>query len=324
MLTEIVKIKPQLDSGELSKMESNLNLRFGKVALKFGKGLAKAMLGGGIVAAALTAINRLLNPLEAVEERIKSLLGQSENISDTAEKFGTTAGKFFKLEQLGAAAGLDQAGLKEMLTKFQEKIQLAQKELADPSHGISRSTAAVKNFVGESDVASAFFRAIQDLGTKDKETRAVIEKAIFGEKQTGAQRRFIDTDFASVQKKLGVENSDQLQEAFSKNSNINELSRTLEAARGVQQFMLQSSKLNANMITAMDEAQRLQMNKDALELENFQTLKEASVSIQKIQNLVDQGLLQVNKLIAFASKLEPLFMKISESRGLRIFGFGGN
>jgi hypothetical protein len=320
--SEVLLIKPKLDQTDAKKMEDDLNGRFGRVATKFGKGMLKALVGGGVITAALSAINRLLNPLEEVEDRIKALLGQSDSISDSAEKFGTTAGRFFKLQQLGHAAGLDDSGLKELLTKFQEAQKLAQKELADPSQGVHRSTLAIQQFAGEKDVADALYRALQDLQTKDKGTREEVQRAIFGDKLTGSARRFAESDFAGLSKKLGVENSSQLDQAFQKTGTISSVNKTFEAQRGIQQFMEDSKRINLEVVNAINESEKLRITREAKQLESFQDLKEAAKTIEALKVLVQTGLNQVEKLLGLLAPLAPLIHKISESRFLKL-GIGG-
>lgn len=318
--SEILLIKPKLDSTEAKKMEDDLNGRFGKIATKFGKGLLKAFVGGGVIAAGLTAVNRLLNPLEEVEARIKSLLEQSDTVSDSAEKFGTTAGKFFKLQQISHAVGLDDAGLKDILTKFQDAQELARKEIADPSQGQHRSTIAIRQFANEKDSASALFRAVQDLKNQDKDTRTQNERALFGDKLTGGARRLVDTDLAALSKKLGVEDTSKLEEQFKKTQDLSSLSRTLEAKRGIQAFSQNSDKLSAGFITAQDQSEKDRITREAKQLDSYADLKKASVTIKAIENLVQTGLNQVEKLLGLIAPLAPIINKISESRFFRLGG----
>jgi flagellar motor protein MotB len=319
--SEILLIKPKLDSSEAAKMENDLNGRFSRVATKVGKGLFKAMLGGGVIAAALTAINRLLNPLEEVEERIKSLLGQSDTISDTADKFGTTAGKFFKLQQLGHVAGLDDAGLKDLLTKFQTAQELARKEMADPSQGTHRSTVAIGQFANEKDVASAFFRAMQDMQNQDKATRDETQRSIFGETLSGGAKRFAALDFNKESKQLGVQDSNQLDEAFKKTGSISALSKGLEAQRNIQAFTQGSQNMSPEMVKAIDEIEKAKITREAQQLDSIKDLKTAAVTIESIKGLIDTGLKQVEKLLALLAPIAPFLDKISQGRGIRIGGF---
>jgi hypothetical protein len=322
MFKETLLIQPKLDATEAKKMEDNLHQRFDRVAKKFGKGLLKAFVGGGVIGAAFAAINRLLNPLEEIETRIKSLIEQSDTISETAEKFGTSAGKYFKLQQLGQAAGLDDAGLKELLNKFKAAQEVAQKELADPSQGLHRSTVALQQFAGEKDIASAFFRAIQDLKNQDKETRTSTERSIFGDKLTGSARRFVDSDFAALSKTIGIQDTGKLDEAFKGNASISSLSKGLEAQRNVQSFVENSANLNEEMVRAIDEIEKSKITLEAQQLGAIADLKNAAIAINAIKGLVDKGLQQVEKLLGLLAPLAPMLNKLSDSRIFRSFGGG--
>lgn len=318
--SEVLLIKPKLDQSEAKKMEDDLHGRFGRVATKFGKGLLKALVGGGVITAALSAINRLLNPLEEIEDRIKALLGQSDSISDSAEKFGTTAGQFFKLQQLGHAAGLDDAGLKELLTKFKDAQDLAKKEIANGGDE-HRSTVAIRQFANEKDVASALFRVLQDMQTQSKDVRESNQRAIFGDKLSGSARRFADSDFSGVSKKLGVENSDQLNEAFKKTGDISNLNRALEARRNVEGFLNQSKNVTPELVEAIDKIQTATANREAQQLGAIQNLEKAAVTIDAIKGLVDSGLNQVERLFGLLAPIAPAINAIAQGRGLRIGGF---
>lgn len=319
--TEILLIKPKLDSGEAQKMESDLNGRFSRVATKFGKGLFKAMLGGGVIAGALTAINRLLNPLEEVEARIKSLLEQSDTVSESAEKFGTSAGKFFKLQQLAHVAGLDDAGLKDLLTKFQAAQELARKEQADPSQGVHRSTQALGSFAQETDVADALIRVFDKIQGKDKATQIEIQRAVFGDKLTGSARKFSQLDFNGESKKLGIQDSGQLDAAFKKTGAISDLSKGLQAQRSIQAFTEGSQNMSPEMVKAVDEIEKAKITREAQQLGAIQDLSKAAVTIEAIKGLVDKGLGQIEKLLGLLAPIAPVLTSISQGRGIRIGGF---
>src|SRR5687767_8200002 len=107
MFSEILKIIPQLDSGDLAKLESSLSGRFTRIAKKFGKGLGSILTGGGIAGLALGLIDKLLNPLKDVQEAIDRSLKDSDDLVTNAKQFDTTAGKLAKLVALGKSTGLE-------------------------------------------------------------------------------------------------------------------------------------------------------------------------------------------------------------------------
>jgi hypothetical protein len=317
--SEVLLIKPKLDTADAKKMEDDLNGRFGRIANKFGKGLLKSFIGGGILGGAFAAINRLLNPLEEVEARIKALLGQSTDIRDTADHFGTTAGKFFKLQQLSHVAGLDDAGLKDLLETFKTQQDLAKKELADPSQGVHRSTVALKNFANEKDVADAFFRVIAKIQEQEPDVQKQTIEAIFGDKITGGAKRLFNLDLLKENDKLG--STDALQKRLDKDEEIAKLNRGLEARRNIQRFIKQSDAVSPESVRTIDAIDKAKIQKEAQQITDLEKLKNAAVTIEAIKTLAEQGLSQIEKLFGLLAPVVPILNGISQGRGLRLGGF---
>jgi len=191
MFSEILKIKPQLDNASLNTMSNKLNGRFASVAKKFGKGL-EHVLKGNILFLSAGFLASLLNPLDKVEERIKKLLGESTDVTDLAEKFGTDPATLKRIQSVGEALGLSPEKFTELLTKYGDAVDTARKELEDPTKERSATTIAVQKFVDEEDVGIGFMKFLQSLVARgegpsedvffsDRENRLAAERAKRGE-----------------------------------------------------------------------------------------------------------------------------------------------
>src|SRR4051812_12038079 len=100
-------------------MENSLNKRFTSIAKKFGKGLVDTLKGGGLFAIAGVLINKVLNPLQKVQETIDKTLARGSDLATFAKQFHSSPGNLARLEALGQSQGLDSEGLRNLLLKFQ-------------------------------------------------------------------------------------------------------------------------------------------------------------------------------------------------------------
>lgn len=189
--TEILKVRPVLDNASASDMEARLSHRFSRVAKRFGAGL-KAIVKGSVVGISLGLIAKLLNPLEAIEERIKALLGQGSDLRDLADRFGSDAGQIFQLQAIGESVGLSPEKLQELMLKFAEAVETARKEIKAGGE-LSAPSIAVKQFAGDKNLAESFATFLKSIRSDKK--RDTLEELVLGGKQFGAGQRLIDTDF---------------------------------------------------------------------------------------------------------------------------------
>lgn len=190
MFTEILKIKPVLDNASAKQMESSLSGRFQKVSKRFGKGLMQ-VIKGSVLGISLGLLNKLLNPIAALEEKIKTLLGQGTDITEMADQFNTTPGRLKQLQNVGQSLGVEPDELKDMLTKYASAVEKARKEFEDPTSEISPASKVVKNFTNETDMAEGFFKFLQSLKAEgagsgqdvffgEREQRKAAERARLG------------------------------------------------------------------------------------------------------------------------------------------------
>src|SRR5690606_9303254 len=114
---------------------------------KFGaRGLTNTLMGGGITGLAVGILGKLLNPLEEVEQRIKTLLGDAGSLVTMAGQFNTSAGNLAKLQALAGSEGIDEQALMDMLSKFQSAIANTRQKAFDPNVPESEKRTAVSQF----------------------------------------------------------------------------------------------------------------------------------------------------------------------------------
>ena len=324
MFSEILKIIPKIDSKELAQMERNLTSRFTKVAKKFGSGVANVFKGGGVAGAALALIDKLLNPLKEVQESIDRTLKSSDDVVTNAKQFETTSGKLFKLISLAKGAGLGQDDLFMLLTKFQTAIAEAKQNPSAPS--------AVKNFTNEKDTAQGFFDFIQSLQKMEKSQQILVQQAVFGEKQILKMSDFLNSDFSSLFKEVGLDkvSSKKLTGSIEKLGGLNDLADVLTAKREVTDIVAKGGAINEGMIRARDKAERVALERENMRIKSYEDLQAISSTVDKIMVMVEQGLGLLGKLISvvtpalnsMVSSIEK-FSKGPMARGLmKLFGKG--
>jgi hypothetical protein len=155
VFNEILRIKPVLDDASAKQMEQSLSSRFARVAGRFGQGL-KSVIKGSFLGISLGLISRLLNPIEALEDKIKKLLGEGTDVRDLADRLGSSPGQVRQLQDVAQSLGVAPDQFKDLIVKYAEAIEKGREELANPFTEKSGSTLAVRNFVGEKDLAKSF------------------------------------------------------------------------------------------------------------------------------------------------------------------------
>jgi hypothetical protein len=180
MFNEVLRIKPVLDTGAAKAMELSLSQRFGRVAKRFGGGL-KSVIKGSILGISLGLLTKLLDPLEAVTEKIKDIMGQGTDLADMADRFGASPGEVKQLQGVASVFGVKPDELKDMILKFADGIEKARAELQDPFLlEKSESTTALKSFVGEKNLVKSFEQFLSGLKAQGQGPGSDL---FFGEKE---------------------------------------------------------------------------------------------------------------------------------------------
>lgn len=317
MLKQILQIVPTLSSGDLNNMEKALNGRFSKIAKRFGKGLVGALTGGGLAGLALGLVDKLLNPLKEVQESIDRVLHQGDDLVTNAKQFGSTAGKLFKLQQLGKSTGLDADSLNVLLTKFQTAVAEAS---ADPTKQTS-----VRQFVGEKDTAEAFFQFIQSLQKLDKTQQVLVQQEVFGEKQILKMADFLQTDFASQLEKTGLDKrtSEEFTKSLEKLGSLNDLQDALRAGQEANDVVKKSGLINEGIVQQRSQSEQLNLDRENQRIGNFESLAKISDASTQITTIAEQGLTLVAQIVTSLTGITGTIRALTGSRIVRgILGEG--
>lgn len=340
MFSEVLRIKPVLDTATTKQMEQTLSARFARVAQRFGKGL-QAVVKGSILGISLGLISKLLNPIEALEEKIKSLLGQGSDIRDIAERFGATGGEVRQLQDVAQTLGVTPDQFKDMLTKYAEAIEKGREELSNPFVAPSPSTIAVKEFIGEKNIVKSFTDFLSGLkaigqGPGDRvqlapgqfrqrtgaEARTAVEKEVFGQQQFGGARKLIEANLPEIAKKINEPSIEQLNNAVNKTASLADQKRALDVQTQTSDFLNATAKLNEKMITDMAASERLQMERDTKQLQSYDDLRKAANGIEELQGLLINVSNIAAKGIGYLGELTQFVSGLKNSRVFNLFNGG--
>ncbi len=277
MFTEILRIKPVLDGAASKQMENNLSARFARVATRFRGGIMAA-LKGSILGVSLGLLNKLLNPIEALEDKIKSLLGQGSDIRDLADRFNTSPANIKRLQDVGSSLGVTPDKLNDMMTKYANAVEQAKQELENPFQERSPSTNAVKNFVGEKDLAEGFFQFLRSLNNERKgqgrdiffgeeEQRKAAQRAADGKTLSEEERQRL-TSQGLMKRITGEESSQDFQKTVFGEQLFGPEKRMMQADFFKQLFLLHQpaeDKVNqaVNKTATLADQQRLLQTRNA-------------------------------------------------------------
>ena len=321
MLTEILWVKTKLDQKDFNALQKMLQSRFTKIAKGFGKGILSAVKGGGVVGVALGLIDKLLNPLQAVQEAIDKSLKMSADIVANAKQFGTSSGRLFKLQQLAESRGIDEGSLYMLIGKFQTAVAEAN---ANPN-----APSAVRNFADNPDTASGFFEFIQALQKMTKEQQILAQQSVFGEKQTLKMVDFLQTDFAAQLKLLGAKSGDVYTPGLEKQERLDELGNALRVRRQMNDQIVKSRIINEDMVKAKAAADELELQRTNQQIQGYNDLRAISDTVTKLMTAVEMGIGLIGKLIGvltpFINQAADFMVKFAKSpmmRGLFKFGKG--
>lgn len=334
MFTEVLRIKPALDDASAKQMEQSLAARFARVASRFGEGL-KSVIKGSFLGISLGLISRLLNPIEALEDKIKNLLGQGNDIRDLADRLKSTPGQVKQLEDVAQSLGVTPDQFKDMITKYAQAIEKGREELQNPFVEPSASTIAVRQFVGEKDLVKSFSDFLtslkasgqgagSDLPLSERAKRIYQDAAMKGQQVDQAVRQDL-IDKGEVRQRTGIETRQQFEKDIFGEAQSGAARRLIEAnVPEVAQKIKEPSvdKLNE----AVDKAAQLSDQKKALDVQN-QTADFVSATNklngQMINQIAEADRLQLDretKQLDSFQDLKKASIAIEEVKGLLIQG----
>jgi hypothetical protein len=295
MLREIFRLSPRIENSDLQRMESSLNQRFARVARRFGRGLLTAIRGGGWIGIAVGALNKILNPLKETQATIDRLLNQGNDLVTNAEQFNTTAGKLFKLQTFAKATGVEESQLFDMMRRFQSAVSQAE---ADPTKKTS-----VSQFVGASDMADAFFEFIQSLNKMERNQQVLVQREVFGEKQTLRMADFLRSDFERLTKTLGLGSSDRYTKTFERSSGLAVLDRELRARRESKADVAMAKEITEGIIRARDAQGQRDLDQERKRIKSYEDLDAINSKFDTLIKGVENGLSMLGKLTIALEKI---------------------
>jgi len=296
--SEIVKVKPQVDSSSLNSMERTLSTRFQRIAKKFGGGLMSAIKGGGLAALAVSIVDKVLNPLQDVQSAIDKALGNADDLATFAQQFNTSAGSLARLQAFGQATGLDSEGVRMLLGKFQQAVAQA---AADPS-----KPSAVSAFVGKKDTAEAFFEFVQSLQKINKvnpNAANMVQQEVFGGRQILKASEFLNADFASLSARIGGPSAEALSEAANYLAFQNDERDLNRAKRGLKDIQTKATMLagkdgRGRAFELMELREQIDLNRENKRLGNFDSLARISMATDKMVKLLEDGYMKLAPALA--------------------------
>lgn len=330
MFSEILNIKPVLDPAQSKKMEESLSKRFRRVARKFGKGLEGA-LKGTILGISLGLLQKLLNPIQELEDRIKALLGESADISDLADKYGASPGEVRELQDTAQALRVKPEELVGMLDSFAKSVQSAQEELDNlkPGEVLSETSNNVRQFVGRENMIEAFSNFLVSLnkvgqgpgyarklpggGTKQLtglQARQEVERNVFGDKLSGPQRKLLE-NITKVDLGKNYPGIDQVDAAARKGTALADQQALSETVRNTQSFVNGVGNTSSQAITAMETLARQSQQELDSRLKSYASQAKTAETIGEIM-LVLKDL--VAKITEGLSLIVNLFGDVKEIR----------
>lgn len=284
MWKEILHLKPSIDPNDLNNTERKLNQRFSNVAKKFGKGVLAALLGGGVVGTVLGIANKLLNPLQEVQEAIERALKAADDISTNAKQFGTSSGTLARLQAFAGSAGLDPQGLAVLIEKFQSSVAQA---AANPDQASS-----VSAFVGRKDMAEAFFEFVQSVQKlPDELSKSLVQQEVFGERQILKASEFMKMNFKELDadmRRRGLPEGNVLTNAIEPTAGLSDLKDRLTQIRLAKDFVSKSRVIGGGTVNKLQELEQFKTDRENSRIPKIGTLAELQLKIDRVMDKVEK------------------------------------
>lgn len=315
MWTETVKFQPKLDPKGAQDMENNLNKRFNKVGTKFG-GLLKKVLTGSFIAAGLAIANRLLNPIEAAETKMKALIDSSQDATDLADKFNTSPGQIKKLQDVGMSLGIKPEAMNEMLSKFASAIDATRKDILQNGAATTEQSVALKNFANDKDIAESFFKFMRGLrslgaegpltreqqaqrnlmpkGTTNRDVQHEIEKSVFGDQ---IPARLVNRDLGERVQQIYGPSAEQISKSVDKLTRLGDVYGLEQARQQSTDFVHAANVMSPDIVQLMAQREAREQSQLTDRIEAYKNMKEAVQGIDEIKVTLDKILLGITQLI---------------------------
>jgi hypothetical protein len=274
MFTEVLRVIPKLDEGRTKAAEMSLSRRFGRVATRFGQGL-RNVVRASVVGATLAFVTKLLNPLQAMHDKIKKLFGETDDIRETAARLGTTPGELLFHQTRAEALGVKPEQFSSLLESFRKSVDQRQQEVDEGK----RSQVGEDPLLIQSDRLKGFQRAlalIEHFSTVDPSRSRAFQRELFGETLAGNQLRLMEP-ITNVP--LLGSPFDAAQRAQNATESLASKADAFRMVTAVQNFedRLRSSQAVTGAITAgILGSQQRELDKDFSQMRRIETLQNAS------------------------------------------------
>ncbi len=315
MFTEVLRIKPILDSAAATQMETNLTTRFTRVAKRFGHGL-KSVIHASLFGVSLALLAKLLNPLQAVEERIKSLLEEGSNVADFADRLNTKPGTLLQTQTIAESLGVKPEDFKKLVTSFATAIENARDQLKTGEGIHTPEAVAVKNFLPEKDLLQGFTAFIAALKAQtNPEERRKIEKAVFGEQQFGTAKNFLNANLEKAGAKLP--DAVTFQKAANKADKLSSLQEAIAAKNKAENFITAANQTTPGVVAGIEASKQRDEAKTLKQIPNAEVLLAAKKTLDGLAEIMQSILDVLLQILGYFQGVTKSSKQISESRAMR-------
>jgi uncharacterized phage infection (PIP) family protein YhgE len=280
MWKEILWVKPKVDAGDAKRMERTLSQRFATATQRFGVGL-KAILKGSLFGLSVGLVSKLLNPLEELTDRIKSLMEEGSNLTNLADEFNTDPGKIKRLQDVGKSLGLAPDKLQELMTKYAKAVEDGRDALAK-GETLSDASKSVQNFLGQQDLAEGFFSFINNLKNDPNRTQA--EQNVFGGRLHGPEKKFVNANFPAAFAAINEPGVDQINAAVNNAANASDVQARLSTENETKAFVSDSKRPLSNYVKTLEAAANAKAERLSANFNQFEALRKAADEIQGVKN----------------------------------------
>lgn len=257
---------------------------------------------GAIFGMSIALLSRILNPLEKMEEKIKNLLQQGEDMQDLADQLGSTPGKVRVLQNVAGSLGVAPDKFREMVQKFADAVEKGREERTRGGE-LSPSTIAVSKYLNQKDLAEGFFQFLQNLKTSrqmgaSEQLLRQTEAAVFGQKLTGASKRLVEANYNTLpMMKNPPAGSEKLDKAYSRTNWLANLERNARIRQETNDFVSQSQTVTPKNISEMIRGEGEQNARELKQLQSYDDMRRAADGIDKLLILLEGMQVQVTKLV---------------------------
>jgi hypothetical protein len=273
MISEVLKLIPQIDQARMEKMFKTLADRFAKLAKKFGEGFKFTAKITGPLALVAGFVAKILNPLEKAEGIIERIMGTAGDTTDAAEDLETSTGKLFRLQSVAKSKGVEPETLRMLLGKFQAAIVKERdndKQRTEIGPTPENQPSILKEFISERDTAENFFQFMQTVRDLPKDQQITIQNELFGEKMRGRVQAFLNIPDEEIQRLAkDLPTSQVLTKSVARVDTVSQERDILRAETEAKDFVSKSQFINIDVAKKLDEITRARNEIDTDSLRRF-------------------------------------------------------